>query len=143
MPTILRSYSTRRGGFGQGNQRSLGKTYDTPIESACDYLSMPRYVARALRRTLIIHLIAQDADVRQIAAWQGHKDATLILKVYGPCLSAKHSMNNLRTGGRAGGLPDQRTRNREVPGHAYAAQTLASNPRRLSTTSDIRLAVAN
>jgi integrase len=61
------------------------------LESACEQLSMPRYSARALRRTLIIHLIEEGIDVRQIAAWQGHKDATLILKVYGPYLSAKHT----------------------------------------------------
>ncbi len=66
------------------------------LEGACKRLDMPRYSPRALRRSLIIHLIEEDIDIRQIARWQGHRDAKLILDTYGAYISPERTTAELK-----------------------------------------------
>ncbi len=57
------------------------------FHNACERLKVERYELRALRRVLIIRLLEQEVDPRCVAEWQGHKDTTLIFKVYGKWIS--------------------------------------------------------
>jgi integrase len=61
------------------------------LESACKDLGLPPYSPRALRRTFIIHCLENEIDPRVVAKWQGHRDATLILSVYGKYVSPEHA----------------------------------------------------
>jgi integrase len=61
------------------------------METACKELGLPVYSPRALRRTFIIHCLESDVDPRVVAQWQGHRDATLIFKVYGNYVSREHA----------------------------------------------------
>jgi integrase len=53
------------------------------IALACCRLNLPSFSPRSLRRAFIIHALERGIDPRVAAAWQGHRDATLILRVYG------------------------------------------------------------
>jgi len=66
------------------------------LQRACRELRFPVYSTRALRRTLIIHPIEQGIDIRQIAQWQGHRDAKLILDTYGEHLSDERTASELK-----------------------------------------------
>ncbi len=66
------------------------------LERVCRELDLPNYSARALRRTLIIRLIEQGVDLRQIAKWQGHRDAKLILDTYGAYISPERTAAELK-----------------------------------------------
>jgi integrase len=61
------------------------------LESASKELDLPVYSPRALRRTFIIHCLEMGIDPRVVADWQGHKDATLIFRIYGKYISSEHA----------------------------------------------------
>jgi integrase len=61
------------------------------LETACEKLGFPRYSPRALRRTFIVRCLELGVDPRVVAEWQGHADASLILKVYGKFVSKEHA----------------------------------------------------
>ena len=71
------------------------------LETACRNTGLPCVEVRSLRRTLIIHLIQQGIDIRLIAKWQGHADATLILSRYGQYIDAEHEAEELKKLGQA------------------------------------------
>ncbi len=71
--------------------RNPRKVWDT----ACQNLGLAKVDGRSLRRTLIIHLLQNKMELRLIAEWQGHRDATLILKVYGKYIDADHKKQAL------------------------------------------------
>ena len=67
------------------------------LETACKNLKVASVDIRSLRRTLIIRLIQQKVDIRLIAKWQGHRDATLILQKYGNYIDADYEKDALTT----------------------------------------------
>jgi integrase len=60
------------------------------LAAACERLDLPVYEPRALRRSFIVHALEIGVDPRLVARWQGHKDATLIFRVYGRHIDAQH-----------------------------------------------------
>ena len=72
-------------------------------ETACHNLGLAKVDGRSLRRTLIIHLLQKKMEIRLIAEWQGHRDATLILKVYGKYIDADHKKRALAKLGEVAG----------------------------------------
>ncbi|MGO8926033.1 MAG: tyrosine-type recombinase/integrase [Limisphaerales bacterium] len=62
------------------------------LETACKELGLPVFSPRALRRTFIIHCLEEGVDPRVVAQWQGHRDASLIFKVYGKYVSKEHAL---------------------------------------------------
>jgi integrase len=58
---------------------------------ACQRLNYPRFSPRSLRRAFIIRALEKGIDPRVVAAWQGHRDATLILRVYGAWVNQVHA----------------------------------------------------
>ena len=62
------------------------------LAAACRRLEFPVYGPRGLRRCFIIHALEIGVDPRVVARWQGHKDATLILKVYGKYIDPAHEL---------------------------------------------------
>ena len=60
------------------------------LQSACERLNVQPYEPRAFRRTFIVHALQSGIDPRVVARWQGHKDATLIFKVYGKFIDANY-----------------------------------------------------
>ena len=63
---------------------------ERPFHFACDRLGMPRYTLRSLRRTLIVHLLEAGIEPRLVAEWQGHSDATMIIRIYGKNIGQEH-----------------------------------------------------
>jgi integrase len=60
------------------------------ISLACRRLTYPQFSPRSFRRAFIIRALEKGIDARCVAAWQGHRDATLVLKVYGHLIQPKH-----------------------------------------------------
>jgi integrase len=63
------------------------------LVGACKRLGFPAYEPRALRRTFIIHALEEGVDPRVVAKWQGHRDAKLILSVYGNFIGRDHELS--------------------------------------------------
>ena len=53
------------------------------ISLACRRLNLPAFSPRSFRRAFILRALEKGIDPRVVASWQGHRDATLILRVYG------------------------------------------------------------
>ena len=60
------------------------------LESACLALGLPKYSPRSLRRCFVVYCLEKGMDARVVADYQGHADATLILRVYGKFISQEH-----------------------------------------------------
>jgi len=58
---------------------------------ACRRLNYPTFTPRSFRRAFIIRALEKGIDPRVVAAWQGHRDATLILRVYGAWINQDHA----------------------------------------------------
>jgi len=58
---------------------------------ACRRLGCPSFSPRSFRRAFITHALEKGVDPRCVAAWQGHRDATLVLKVYGNLIQPAHN----------------------------------------------------
>jgi len=86
---VMRLKSEGRIEFGRPlfNARSP----EVALHRACKRLNLPRYSPRALRRMFIIRALEKGIDPRVVAAWQGHRDATLILRVYGAWVNNDHA----------------------------------------------------
>jgi integrase len=68
--------------------------YSNPREAltlACQRLGCSHYSPRSFRRAFIIRALEKGVDVRVVASWQGHRDAVLVLRVYGHIIHAKHA----------------------------------------------------
>jgi integrase len=63
--------------------------------TACTHCGVEPITTVSLRRTLIIHLLEKGIEPRLVAQWQGHRDATLIHKVYGKHINAAHERAQL------------------------------------------------
>ena len=61
------------------------------IAKACRRLNYPAFTPRSFRRAFIIRALEKGIDPRVVAAWQGHRDATLILRVYGAWVNQEHA----------------------------------------------------
>ena len=61
------------------------------IALACKRLNFPPFSPRSFRRAFIIRALEKEIDPRCVAAWQGHRDATLVLQVYGHIIQPKHN----------------------------------------------------
>ena len=61
------------------------------ISLACRRLNLPAFSPRSFRRAFIIRALERGVDPRVVAAWQGHRDATLILRVYGAWVNQDHA----------------------------------------------------
>ena len=61
------------------------------ISLACRRLAYPQYSPRSFRRAFIVRALEKGIDPRCVAAWQGHRDATLVLRVYGHVIQSKHN----------------------------------------------------
>jgi integrase len=61
------------------------------ISYACRRLTFPQFSPRSFRRAFIIRALENGIDPRCVAAWQGHRDAMLVLRVYGHLIHPKHS----------------------------------------------------
>jgi integrase len=85
---VMRLKSEGRIEFGQPlfNARSP----EVALHRASKRLNLPRYSPRALRRMFIIRALEKGIDPRVVAAWQGHRDATLVLRVYGSHINRDH-----------------------------------------------------
>jgi integrase len=81
----------QQGKFTAGKPVVAWRNPRKALENACKELGLPIYSPRALRRTFIIHCLETGVDPRVVAQWQGHGDATLILKVYGKYISKEHA----------------------------------------------------
>ncbi len=57
----------------------------------CERLNLSLFTPRSLRRAFIIRALEKGIDPRVVAAWQGHRDATLILRVYGAWINQDHA----------------------------------------------------
>ncbi|MEI8196268.1 MAG: tyrosine-type recombinase/integrase, partial [Phycisphaerae bacterium] len=64
---------------------------EVALHRACTRLKLPRFSPRSLRRMFIIRALEKGIDPRVVAAWQGHRDATLILRVYGAWVNPDHA----------------------------------------------------
>ena len=58
---------------------------------ACQRLNYPSFTPRSFRRAFIIRALEKGIDPRVVAAWQGHRDATLVLRVYGAWINQDHA----------------------------------------------------
>jgi integrase len=58
---------------------------------ACRKLGFPPFSPRSYRRAFIVRALERGIDPRCVAAWQGHRDATLVLKVYGHIIAPAHN----------------------------------------------------
>ena len=58
---------------------------------ACRRLRYPPFSPRSFRRAFITRALEKGVDPRCVAAWQGHRDATLVLKVYGNLIQPAHN----------------------------------------------------
>jgi integrase len=63
---------------------------------ACNRLRYPPFSPRSFRRAFIIRALEKGIDPRCVAAWQGHKDALLILRVYGNLVQSEHNKQMAR-----------------------------------------------
>ena len=61
------------------------------ISLACRRLNYPAFTPRSFRRAFIIRALEKGVDPRVVAVWQGHRDATLILRVYGAWINQAHA----------------------------------------------------
>jgi integrase len=61
------------------------------LSFACKRLGFPSFSPRSFRRAFIVRALEKEIDPRCVAAWQGHRDATLVLKVYGHIIQPKHN----------------------------------------------------
>ena len=61
------------------------------ISLACRRLNYPAFTPRSFRRAFVIRALERGVDARVVAAWQGHRDATLILRVYGHWVNQDHA----------------------------------------------------
>jgi integrase len=61
------------------------------LESACQALHLPKYSPRSLRRSFVVRCLEKGMEARVVADYQGHADATLILRVYGKFISPEHA----------------------------------------------------
>ena len=52
------------------------------LGAACKRLGIPNFSQRAFRRFFITATLDAGVDPRVVAAWQGHKDARLVLEIY-------------------------------------------------------------
>ena len=69
------------------------------LSLACRRLNFPQFSPRSFRRCFITRCLELGIDPRVVASWQGHRDATLILRVYGNHIHSDHHqrMANLLT----------------------------------------------
>ena len=58
---------------------------------ACQRLNYPSFTPRSFRRAFIIRALEKGIDPRVVASWQGHRDATLVLRVYGAWINHDHA----------------------------------------------------
>lgn len=58
---------------------------------ACRKLGFPLFSPRSFRRAFIVRALERGIDPRCVAAWQGHRDAMLVLKVYGHIIAPAHN----------------------------------------------------
>ena len=61
------------------------------LSLACKRLGFPQFSPRSFRRAFITRALEKGIDARCVAAWQGHRDATLVLRVYGHILQPAHA----------------------------------------------------
>jgi integrase len=61
------------------------------IALACKRLGYPPFSPRSFRRAFIVRALEKGIDPRCVAAWQGHRDATLVLRVYGHLIQPRHN----------------------------------------------------
>jgi integrase len=61
------------------------------IACACRRLRFPSFSPRSFRRAFIVRALEKGVDPRVVATWQGHRDATLILRVYGAWVNKDHA----------------------------------------------------
>ncbi len=61
------------------------------LSLACRRLGYPQFSPRSFRRAFITRALEKGVDPRCVAAWQGHRDATLVLRVYGHIIQGKHA----------------------------------------------------
>jgi len=64
---------------------------DWLMKAVCRDLGLPSYSLRSLRRCFTVHALEAGAEVRNVASWLGHKDAHLVLQVYGRYISPEHA----------------------------------------------------
>jgi integrase len=60
------------------------------LSLACRRLGYPQFSPRSFRRCFITRCLELGIDARVVASWQGHRDATLILRVYGNHINNDH-----------------------------------------------------
>ena len=73
-----------------GRKLFLARTPEVAMRRACKRLDLPHYSPRSLRRMFIVRALEKGIDPRVVAAWQGHRDATLVLRVYGSHINRDH-----------------------------------------------------
>jgi integrase len=61
------------------------------LSLACRKLGYPPFSPRSFRRAFIVRALEKGIDPRCVAAWQGHRDATLVLRVYGHIIQPAHN----------------------------------------------------
>jgi integrase len=74
-----------------GQRIFKARTPEVALRYACKRLELPRFSPRSLRRMFIVRALEKGIDPRVVASWQGHRDATLILRVYGAWVNQDHA----------------------------------------------------
>jgi integrase len=80
-----------QGRIRPGQPVFINRTPEVALRHACTRLNLPHYSPRSLRRMFIVRALEKGVDPRVCASWQGHRDATLVLRVYGHIINAKHA----------------------------------------------------
>ena len=80
-----------KGRINIGQPLFNARSPEVALQRACRRLNLPSFSPRALRRMFIIRALEKGIDPRVVAAWQGHRDATLILRVYGAWVNQDHA----------------------------------------------------
>ena len=62
------------------------------LSLACKRVGYPQFSPRSFRRSFIIRSLEKNIDPRCVASWQGHRDATLVLRVYGNFIQTAHNL---------------------------------------------------
>jgi len=66
------------------------------LAGACSRLGLPQFSPRSFRRYFITASLDAGVDPRVVAAWQGHRDARLVLEVYSKVSEEKKRKESLK-----------------------------------------------
>ena len=81
-PAVREMLERRTQGKSAGDRVFSILNIKVGLGAACRRLGLPNFSQRAFRRFFITATLDAGVDPRVVAAWQGHKDARLVLEIY-------------------------------------------------------------